>query len=230
MDNRILRQYNAFEIVMFVHEMHTRGYAKLRLFAGMSPNGCAWRWFIYPKVLMKSDNLFERHDDHVPFDCPFGSTGDSEAVIKCPSTIDEAIRANQNFFDLAKGRDDEYVAWFSTIVEQAKRGAYPIAFADCYLADTWMFTNGQDSLPFPPFSPDDLDGFSHEQLLAGAPYLFDQSSAAELNEVLNFQGPKPDSPTICAVIRQALKENKGLLSHIDTYVTPHEIDLFAWND
>lgn len=93
-----------------------------------------------------------------------------------------------------------------------------------------MFTNGQDSLPFPPFSPDDLDGFSDEQLLAGAPYLLDQSSAAELNEVLNFQGPKPDSPTICAVIRQALKENKGLLSHIDTYVTPHEIDLFAWSD
>ena len=230
MENRILRQYNAFEIVMFVHEMHSHGYGKLRLFSGMSPNGCAWRWFIYPKILMKSDNLFERHDDHVPFDCPFGVTGDSEAIIKCHDSIDEAIRANQSFFDLAKGQDDEYVTWFSSIVEQAKRGAYPIAFADCYLANTWMFTNGQDPLPFPPFTPDDIDDFSDEQLLAGVPFLFNQSSAAELNEVLNFQGTKPDNQTICSVIRQALKENKGLLSHIDTYFTPNEIDLFPWSD
>ena len=150
MDNPILRQFNAYEIIMFLHEMHQRGYEKLRLLSGMSPNGCAWRWFIYPKVLMKTDNRFEYHGDFVPFDCPFGSTGDGDAQSKSNHTIDEAIQCNEGYFNLARGRDEEYVLWFSTIVEQSKHGNYPIAFADCYLAKRWTFTGNPIEIPFPP--------------------------------------------------------------------------------
>ena len=218
---------------MFLHEMHQRGYEKLRLLSGMSPNGCAWRWFIYPKVLMKTDNRFEYHGDFVPFDCPFGSTGDGDAQNKSNHTIDGAIQCNEGYFNLARGRDEEYVRWFSTIVEQAKHGNYPIAFADCYLAERWTFTGNHMELPFPPFYPDDIDkviNFPDEQLLGVAPYLFNQSSAAELNEVLTYQGPKPDNHAICEVIRQAIREKKGLISHIDFFSETKEIELFAWGD
>ena len=233
MDNPILRQFNAYEIIMFLHEMHQRGYEKLRLLSGMSPNGCAWRWFIYPKVLMKTDNRFEYHGDFVPFDCPFGSTGDGDAQSKSYHTIDEAIQCNEGYFNLARGRDEEYVRWFSTIVEQSKHGNYPTAFADCYLAKRWTFTGNPIEIPFPPFYPDSINSianFTDEQLLSVAPFLFNQSSAAELNEVLTYQGPKPDNHAICEVIRQAIREKKGLISHIDFFSETKEIELFAWGD
>lgn len=230
MDSPILRQYNAFEIIMFVHEMHQLGYEKLRLLPGMSPNGCAWRWFIYTKVQMKSDNRFEHHGDCVPFDCLFGSSGDPAAQKKSTNIIEDVIRENEDYFNLAKGRDEDYVSWFSAIVEQAKQANYPIAFADCYLADTWSFSNSQMVLQFPPFTPESIDDFTDEQLLKGAPYLFNRSSVGELNEVLNYQGTKPDVHTICDVIRKALKENKGLMNHVDNYGASPEIDLFAWGD
>ena len=76
MKDGLLRQFNAFEIIMFVHALHLKGYEQLRLYSGMAPNGCAWRWFVYPKVLMMKDNSFEHHGDFVPFRCLFGSTGD----------------------------------------------------------------------------------------------------------------------------------------------------------
>ena len=85
----------------------------------------------------------------------------------------------------------------------------------------------------PPFYPDSINSianFTDEQLLSVAPFLFNQSSAAELNEVLTYQGLKPDNHAICEVIRQAIREKKGLITHIDFFSETKEIELFAWGD
>jgi hypothetical protein len=62
MDN-ILLNCSAYEIVMLVHELHKRGYEQMRFYAGMSPSGMSWRWYIYPKVLMRKFIHFEQGAD-----------------------------------------------------------------------------------------------------------------------------------------------------------------------
>lgn len=142
---------SAYEIIMIVHELHQRGYEQLRLFAGMSPSGCSWRWYIYPKVLMK-DNLFEHHDDWVPFDCPLGSTSEEFPEKGRESiTADDFVKEYDSYVSLAKGEDKEYVKWFENIVKHAQDKDFPIAFSERYDAEQWIFISGEQ-LVFPPFS------------------------------------------------------------------------------
>ena len=143
---------SAYEIIMIVHELHQRGHEQLRLFAGMSPSGCSWRWYIYPKVLMK-DNLFERQVDWIPFDSPSGSTGDAfPEEERKRITADDFVKEYDSYVSLAKGEDKEYVKWFETIVEHAKNKDFPIAFSEYFNAEQWKFSSGEP-LVYPPFSP-----------------------------------------------------------------------------
>ena len=215
MINTVLEHFNAFEIIMFVHELHLRGYEQLRLFSGMSPNGNCWRWFLYPKVLMKTDNAFELHGDCVPFICLRGTTGDGRPKKQSIEPIDTALLENKDFFDLAKCKDNEYVLWFQNLVKKAKEGQYPIAFDEFFYGEQWLFTSSE-KLTYPPFSPTNIDDLSDEQVIQSAHFLFDDYSVSELKGVFNFSGIKPNNHTISEVIRKALKENKGLINHIET--------------
>lgn len=143
---------SAYEIIMIVHELHLRGFEQLRLYSGMSPNGCNWRWYIYPKVLMK-DNTFERQVGWIPFDWPSGSTGEAfPEKGRKRITADDFIKEYDSYVSLAKGEDKEYVKWFETIVNHAKNKNFPIAFSEYYNGEQWEFTSGEQ-LDYPPFSP-----------------------------------------------------------------------------
>ena len=75
--------WGACDIVMILHELHQRGYEQLRLHCGMSPNGMAWRWNIYPKCLM-DDAEWERYGECPPFECPHGSAASYREPINLP--------------------------------------------------------------------------------------------------------------------------------------------------
>lgn len=53
----MITNYSVYEILMIVNELLIRGHKQLRLHPGMSPSGMAWRWMVYPKLVMKDDNL-----------------------------------------------------------------------------------------------------------------------------------------------------------------------------
>jgi len=143
---------SAYEIIMIVHELHQRGYEQLRLLPGMSPNGCAWRWMIYPKALMMEDNRFEKGGDCTPFDCLRGSTGEAYPERRRELvTADQFIEGHEEFIRMAMGRDADYVEWFSHIVEHAKNKDFPIGFADGSIGRKWLFTSSHEELEFPPF-------------------------------------------------------------------------------
>ena len=148
---RMVINCSAYEIIMIVHELHQRGYEQLRLYAGMSPNGRNWRWYIYPKVLMR-DNKFEHRDGRIPFDCPSGTAGNAfpeegREVI----TADDFVKKYERYVSLAKREDKEYVKWFETIVKHAQNKDLPIAFSYYFDAEQWKFTSGEQ-LAFPPFN------------------------------------------------------------------------------
>lgn len=156
-------KYSAYEIVMIVHELHKQGYEHLRLFSGLSPNGCSWRWFVYPKIMMGTDNRFELHDDCTPFKCPRGSTGESYPEDgRAMMTAEQFMVDYENIIGLlSKAKDAEYVKWFHQIVEHAERRDFPIAFADG--SGRWQFTSGEKLMP-PPFIPATLRDLQDERV------------------------------------------------------------------
>jgi hypothetical protein len=224
----LLYTCSAYEIVMIVHQLHQWGYEQLRLFSGMSPNGCSWRWAVYPKVLMKDSNLFEHHSDCISFDCPYGSTGaafpkEGEGM----KTANDFMREYESFVNLAEGEDKEYVEWFKVIVEHAKNEDFPIAYEEFFNAEQWKFMKGE-ALQYPPFTPRTIDQLTDTQMIDLAKCVFDKESVKELNEFIYCDGPKSTIPEVAEVIRNALREQKGLFCHYDSY--EKFTDLFAVDD
>lgn len=202
----LCQDINAYGVIMLVDELHKQGYEQLRLLSGMSPNGCAWRWALYPKILM-TDNQFEMYGDTTPFKSIYGSTGDGRPIIAKRPTL---FQKHKEYLLLAKGSDKEYVAWFHNIVDHAQNGIYPIAYTDG--SSEWMFTNGEKLSP-PPFLQSELNTLTDKEIIRYALYGFDEDSTRELRYVLDFEGKKPNVATIANTIRQAIAEGKGLVSH-----------------
>lgn len=89
---------------MMLHELHKRGYQQLRILPGMSPNGCCWRWMIYPKVLMKGESRLEKHKDCMLFDCPRGTTGKAKSGCDYRELADQFTALYPDMVLLAKGK------------------------------------------------------------------------------------------------------------------------------
>ena len=216
-ESQILLECSAYEIVMFVHELHNRGYEQMRLCAGMSPSGMYWRWYIYPKVFLQKYEKygnFEHRTDGIPFDCVYGSTGKDYPRDREMVNFEEVIAEIRPYVDLAKGEDKEYVEWFRTVVEHAEDKDFPIAFAEYFDGDAWKFMSGE-KLPYPPYKSKPINELSDEQIIDYARCTFDGFSVSEMEEVISFEGIKPDISQIANVIRQAINEEKGLINHVE---------------
>lgn len=150
--------WGACDVVMILHELHQRGYEQLRLHCGWSPNGLSWRWIIYPKCLMGKDASGEQHDDYTPLDCPHGSVACIQNDVDYSRAADVLLRSASEFLELGKQPDKEYVRWYAQLVEHAKRGEFPVAFGEYFpSSDSWLFEPSQEKLPYPPFTPTELD-------------------------------------------------------------------------
>lgn len=136
----MLEGYGAYEIIMMLHELHKRDYQQLRILPGMSPNGCCWRWFIYPKALMKDNARMEWHNDIMPFECPHGTTGHTKTGCDYKELADRFMTLYPDIALLGKGKDEEYMKWFQRLVRHAKRDCFPIAFADGSVGEEWGWT------------------------------------------------------------------------------------------
>lgn len=177
---------------------------------------------------MKDRNLFEHHSDCMPFDCPYGSTG--EALPKegeGMKTANDFMREYESYVNLAKGEDKEYVEWYNSIVEHAKNEDFPIAYEEFFDAEQWKFTKG-DVLKYPPFAPVSIDQLTDAQMIDLAKCVFDKESVRELNEFIYDDSPKSTITEVAEVIRKALREHKGLFCHYDSYEGLTE--LFALDD
>lgn len=214
-NSELLWECSAYEIVMFVHELHQRGYEQMRLYVGMSPSGMSWRWAIYPKVFIQTHFDFEHGSDGTPFQCVFGSTGEDYPRRRDLVKFDDLFNELKPYVNLAKGKDPEYVEWFQTIVDHAENRDFPIAYCEYFEGDSWMFLMSKERLKYPPLQPKSLEELSDEQMIDYARCTFDEDSVSELEDVLRFEGIKPSVNHISQVIRQAIIEKKDLFNHVE---------------
>jgi hypothetical protein len=129
--------------------------------------------------------------------------------------FDDTIKKLKPYVNLAKGEDKEYVEWFKTIVDHAKKMDFPIAFAEYFNAKSWKFMSGE-SLAYPPIKPISFSNLSDELMIDYAKFTFDDFSVQELEDVLSFEGIRPEVSHVAEVIRQAISEEKGLINHVES--------------
>lgn len=143
-------EYGAADIILMLDVLHKQGYEGLRILPGMSPNGCCWRWMIYPRKKLKGDLYkVEQHGDFMP-DCPCGSIGYAEHKADYHQMAEVFLQANPELCQEAHHHSPNYIKWFERLVEKAKLDIVPIAFADWWDAPEWEFTDGEP-LHFPPY-------------------------------------------------------------------------------
>ena len=97
-----------------------------------------------------------------------------------------------------------------------------------FFEEQWLFMGSNELLKYPPFCPTDYTSLSDGQIIEYAKYTFDQNSVKELELFLKSNDPKPSVQETADVIRQAIRENKGLVEHYDAYENKEE--LFAWGE
>ena len=214
-DRKMFCDFSAYDIVMFVHELHKRGYEQLRLFAVMAPTGMSWRWFIYPRAMMLDGGMFERHGDNTGFECICGSTSDGRS--RNQIDVDALIEKNRGYFELAYGRDPEYVAWYDAIVEHAKKEEYPIAYEEYFSGDNWKFTSSGDILPYPPFREFDFMRLPDSTIIRCCTAMLDETSQEELNYLLYCEnGLKPSLHEIAVTVIEAVRHRLVILERSES--------------
>ena len=96
-------------------------------------------------------------------------------------TAKDFLREYEDYVDLGRGEDKEYVEWYRSIVEHAEKREFPIAFEEFFDADHWRFSNGE-ALHYPPFTPASIDQLNDNQIIFLAKCVFDEGSVDELND------------------------------------------------
>ena len=163
MTQTLNENWGACDLVLIVYELHQRGYEQLRLFGGMSPNGMAWRWNIYPKCLMDKPE-YEWYDDCPPFECPHGSAGCPKSDVDYKKAADVLLDNNRALFEKGKRPDKNYARWFKQLAEHALRGDFPVAFGE-YFSNrrNWKFFPSEEPLKLPPFRPSKIETIRYDR-------------------------------------------------------------------
>ncbi len=148
-------------VLRMVHELHKRGYQRLRICPGMAANGRTWRCAVthvgnVPKS--RGAVFLNPHGDVIRYDS--GQEADyfgwrqarHDTVVKL---ADDLLNFCPWFAHSGKGRDWAYAGWYVEMLGLAERGAFPIAHHDSYgTIDTdWLPTTISEPwarLPTPP--------------------------------------------------------------------------------
>ncbi len=153
----MVRRYQ--RLLLMVHELHKRGYQRIRIMPGAAPSGNYGRC-----VITHIGNILKKHGAKckVYTDGALYSTADSNEYFgwkdaKQDTARQLATKFIERFPELVKkgkGSDWEYAGWYVEMLGHAERGHFPVAFADWYgtpdprwLPTTVGFESG---LPMPP--------------------------------------------------------------------------------
>jgi hypothetical protein len=128
----------AVRLLAMVHELHKRGYQRLRIVSSLSPSGCYWRCAItsadnlrpassgpHPEVI--DDELAASYSsaDGVGY---FGWT--DAAKDNARQLADKFIARFSRIAAAGLGSDWPYAGWFTELLGRAESGMLPVMYAD----------------------------------------------------------------------------------------------------
>lgn len=155
----------AVRVLQMVHELHKRGYQRLRIVPGIAPSGLFWRVSINPisNVLRSNGAMcldWSERAAHYTMGAENNYFDWTDARRDTARAL--ADKFVQRFPDLVRqgeGRDWAYAGWYAEMVGAAEKGVLPISYEE-YWTDPppgmMRTTNDKIFLPAPP--PGEAEG------------------------------------------------------------------------
>lgn len=146
-------------VLLMVHELHKRGYQRLRIMPGLSASGGAWRVCVTP-----ISNILRTHGamaaDYGRMSAHYTSA-DENRFFGWDDARGDTARALADKFErrfpevlaAAEGSDWDYAGWYVEMLGVAESGALPISYADWYeppAPGRLKTTDAARDLPLPP--------------------------------------------------------------------------------
>jgi hypothetical protein len=160
-DERPATPDEPIRVLRLLRELHRRGYERLRLHCGWSPNGMAWRYAIAPLRDFEPDGVHllpERYPGRafkstVGEGAPFDLAGMEEAATD--ALADAFLARFRSVAAGGRGRDTAYAAWFEELLAACEPDGIPVMIADHFDArDGGIRIVGRDRpFPLPPDRP-----------------------------------------------------------------------------
>jgi hypothetical protein len=155
-------------VLAMVHELHKRGYQRLRIVPAMAPSGSHWRCSVVPIDTVLRSHGARALPDFEPE--AHYTTGMDNAYFQWEDARHDTARELADKFlerfpsiaDQGRGRDWAYAGWYVEMLGFAERGDLPVSNGDWYSEPDphWLpTTSGFDSgLPMPP--PGEAEGLT----------------------------------------------------------------------
>lgn len=155
-------------VLTMVHELHKRGYQRLRIMPGMSPSGAHWRCNVTPVTnILRTDGAMARSFDQLSANYTSAMDNayfgwDDAAKDTARDLADKFLSRFADIAEAGRGRDWAYAGWYVEMLGLAERGTLPVSYADWFETPTpgrLPTTAGVDSeLPVPPPGEADSPG------------------------------------------------------------------------
>ncbi len=151
-----LETRHAQYVLLMVHELHKRGYQRLRIVPGMAPSGLYWRCSITPitNTLATHGAMPLQYKACVHYTTGMGNGyfGWTDAKHDIPQQL--AAKFVERFPEVVRaglGSDWNYAGWYVEMLGFAKRGCFPIAYSDWQIETSkYLARDSERELPLPP--------------------------------------------------------------------------------
>ena len=137
---------NMQKLLYIVKELHIRGFEKLRIIPSLSPSGLSWRCsFISDTNSERKSIVSSSWIQNV-----FNIEEKNEYSIELLTDMFE--KEHIDFLNACKGKNKEYVEWYSDMLHNLNEGELPYAFSDYFgPTDYWETSKGQKINTLPGF-------------------------------------------------------------------------------
>lgn len=156
MDESKPEKRRARRVLLMVHELHKRGYQRLRIVPGMAPSGCYWRCGITPitNILVTHGAMPRDYDACIHYSTSMDNEYFGWTDARQDTARELATKFIERFPEVVKagaGSDWTYAGWYVEMLGFAERGRFPVAYADWYgEAPPYLASDDERELPFPP--------------------------------------------------------------------------------
>ena len=126
-----------FQKILYVAEnLHKKGYQNLRIVPSLSPSGLSWRCSF---ATIKEGRIVNVYAS--TWLQEFYEINDKEIELTIEELTNLFIEKEIDFLQNCKGKNEEYVKWFESVIQNLKEDELPYAYADYFSPTSFWKTS-----------------------------------------------------------------------------------------
>jgi hypothetical protein len=136
---------NNQKILYVAGNLHKRGYENLRIIPSLSPSGLSWRCSF---ITIKEGRMVNVYAS--TWLQEFYEINDKEIELTIEELTNSFIEKENDFLQNCKGKNEEYVKWFESVLQNLKEEELPYAYADYFSPTSFWKTSLENEITIIP--------------------------------------------------------------------------------